>query len=180
MSRLNIAKEEFDIESDDGKHKLVYAYFGLAIYQAQCLEETFSLMLWTDKVIKKNAKSNEEVNEIIDTIENSKKTMGNFINEVKESYNIAESTIAKLKEILNTRNYLTHKYFKIHIDKFYSDTGKLEMIKYFCDFVDSSTFIDEELKIYYANNMQKLGITETQIEWAMNEMKSQELRRVNE
>ncbi|CAM3435769.1 hypothetical protein SPPR111872_00450 [Sphingobacterium prati] len=34
-SRYDIAKDEFEIEDDDGKHRLVYAYFGLAIFFGQ-------------------------------------------------------------------------------------------------------------------------------------------------
>ena len=37
--RYDIAKSEYETEDDNGRHLLVYAYFGLAIYFGQCLEE---------------------------------------------------------------------------------------------------------------------------------------------
>lgn len=110
--RYEIAKNEYETEDDDGRHRLVYAYFGLAIYFGQCLEETFSIMLCTDRIFKKKVKTNAEVNGIIDAIENSKKTMGNFINEVKQSYSLTTSIVDQLDNILDTRNYLAHKYFR--------------------------------------------------------------------
>jgi hypothetical protein len=178
--RSDIAKNEHQAEEDDGKHRLVYAYFGLAIYFGQCLEETFSIMLWTDRIFKKKVKTNEEVNEIIDAIENSKKTMGNFINEVKQSYSLTTSIVDQLDKILDTRNYLAHKYFKLHIAKFHSEIGQLEMIKYFCNFIDDSKQLDEQLKIYYTKYTDKLGLTDEKIEQLMIEMKEQEIKRTTE
>jgi len=175
-----IAKNEYEIEDDDGRNRLVYAYFGLAIYLGQCLEETFSIMLWTDRIFKNRVQTNKEVNEIIDTIENSKKTMGNFIKEVKQSYSLTSFIVDQLDKILKTRNYLAHKYFKLHITKFYSEIGRLEMIKYFCDFIDDSSQLDEQLKAYYKEYGNKLGLTEERIEQLKAEMKEQELKRVKE
>ena len=176
--RFELAKEEFYSEDSDGKPRLVYAFFGLAIYYGQLLEETFSNMLWTDRVFKKKVKTNREVNEIIDTIENSKKTMGNLINEVKQSYNLTEELTKKLDKILERRNYLTHKYFKLNIEKFYSEVGQLEMIEFFCDFVDDAKQIEEELRDYYSDYINKLGITEEKLTEMMDEMKRQEIKRV--
>ncbi len=179
MERLyNIAKNEYETEDDDGKLRLVYAYFGAAIYFGQCLEKTFSIMLWTDRIFKKKVKTNAEVNEIIDAIENSKKTMGNFINEVKQSYSLTTSIVEQLDKILDTRNYLAHKYFKLHSAKFHSYVGQLEMIKYFCDFIDDAKQLDEQLETYYTKYKDKLGLTDEKIEQLMKEMKEEELKRV--
>lgn len=173
------AKKEYELEDEDGKHRLVYAYFGLAIYTGQCLEEAFSLMLWTDRVFKQKVRSQEEVNEIIDAIENSRKTMGRFINEVKQNYNLTTEIVAQLDQILEMRNYLTHKYFKLQITKFYSEFGQLEMIKYFCDFINSADLLEKQLKRYYTTYTNKLGLTEERITQIMHEMKEQEIKRTS-
>jgi hypothetical protein len=55
-------------------------------------------MLWTDRIFYKKVKKNKEVNEIIDSIENSKKTMGIFINEVKNSYSLTDKLTTDLKK----------------------------------------------------------------------------------
>jgi ADP-ribosylglycohydrolase len=71
-TQFEIAKNEYFLEeTDNNKVKLVYAYFGSSIYHGQCLEETFSMMLITDKIFKKALTTNAEINEIVDTIENS-------------------------------------------------------------------------------------------------------------
>lgn len=176
--RYDIAKNEYETEDDNGRHRLVYAYFGLAIYFGQCLEETFSIMLWTDRIFRQKVKTNAEVNQILDTIENSKKTMGNFITEVKNCYNLPNSIIDQLDKILSLRNHLAHKYFKLNIAKFYSEVGQLEMIEYFCDFIEKSQHLDDQLKLYYKNYTDKLGVTEERIEELMNQMKEEEIKRI--
>ena len=180
MTKYELALQEYKEENDDGKHKLIYAYFGLAVYFSQCLEETFSIMLWTDRIIKKKIKTNKEVNDIIDKIENSKKTMGNFINEVKHSYEIPEELNKELESVLSKRNYLVHKYFKLEIQKTFSETGQKEMLKYFCDFIDDAKEIDVKLTSYYLVYKDKLGLTEDKISQLMSEMKSEEIKREKE
>ncbi len=179
-NRYEMAKIEYENEDDDGKHRLVYAYFGLAVYTGQCLEEAFSIMLWTDRIFKNKVKTNREVNEIIDSIENSKKTMGNFINEVKQSYSLTDSIVEHLDKVLDKRNYLAHKYFKKHIEKFYSEKGRLEMIKYFCEFIAESQLLEDQLTKYYSKYTEKMGFTEERIVDIMNQIKGQELKRENE
>lgn len=177
MTRYEIALDEYESEDDNGRRKLIYAYFGLAVYFSQCLEETFSIMLWTDRIFKKKVKTNKEVNDIIDTIENSRKTMGSFINEVKQSYDLPEELREDLGIILSKRNYLVHKYFKLEIQKMYSETGRKEMLGYFCKFIDDSKEIDKELKSYYSAYTERLGLTDERIEELMDEMKNEEIER---
>lgn len=179
MNTYDDALLEYELEDDNGKYKLVYSYFGLAVYFSQCLEETFSIMLWTNRICNKNVKTNKEVNDIIDLFENTKKTMGNFINEVKQNYNLPNDLNEDLKKILDKRNYLVHKYFKLEIQKFYTEIGQKEMLQYFSIFIDETQTIDTKLKSYYDVYKTKLGITEEFIEQMMLKMKTEELERVN-
>ncbi|MDQ2178935.1 hypothetical protein [Marinifilum sp. D714] len=177
MKQYDNAILEYELEDDEGKQKLVLAHFGNAVYSSQCLEETFSIMLWTDRIFKKKIKTKKEVNTIIESVENSKKTMGNFINEIKQSYNLPEPLEKELEIILERRNYLVHKFFKLEIDKMYSDYGRKEIIKYFCNFIDDSKDIDKRLYGYYKNYLDRLGVTEERIEELMIELEKQELER---
>ena len=177
MDIYDIAIEEYEQEDDNGKHKLIYSYFGLSIYFAQCLEETFSNMIILHRIVNKKIKTNKEVNEIIDAIENSKKTMGNFIHEVNQVYKLTEVLKNNLIESLNTRNYIVHKYFKLHIEKFSSEIGKQEMLKYFCNFITSVQQIKKEMESYYQSYMQKLNMTDELLNNIMHEMKETEVKR---
>ena len=112
------------------------------------------------------------MNDIIDAIEGSKRTMGNFISEVGQNYKLSEELKGKLIILLDKRNYLVYKYFKLEITRFYSELGQKEMIKYFCDFIHDSEEIDHELKSYYTIYTEKLGITDNKIEKLMADMKA--------
>lgn len=177
MGRYEEVLEEYLNEDDDGKAKLIYAQFGLAIYLTNCLEETFSIMLWTNRIFKQKPKTNKGVNEIIDAVENTKKTMGNLLNEIKENYCISEAHQEILKNVLAKRNYLIHKYFRLEIQKFYSETGQKEMLKYFGDIIDETTLIDNELNQYFEHYKLKLGFDEEKITELVAKMKEEELKR---
>jgi len=49
MEFFDQAMMEFNAENDEGKVRLVYAYFGVAVYWSQCIEETLSSMIWMDR-----------------------------------------------------------------------------------------------------------------------------------
>ncbi|QRR01545.1 hypothetical protein [Dyadobacter sandarakinus] len=173
------AKLEFVRENDDGKHRLVYAYFGLAIYYAQCLEEEFSLMLWTNRIINNKPSSKEDVEAINAEMDKSKKTMGQLINEVKKAYAIQNGHAQLLSNLLEKRNYLAHKYFKLHIEKFYTEIGQLEMINFFCDFIDKTIELIQNMNSYYQFQVRRLGFTESKISELKEVLRQQELERVS-
>ena len=177
MSTYKEALNEYENEDENGKLRLIYTYFGLSIYFIQVIEETFSIMLWTNRIFKKKVKSNREVNEIIDSIENSKKTMGPIINEIKQSYALTSKTANDLKQVLEKRNYLVHKYFKFEIQKCYSELGRKEMLQFFGEFIDQSRELDSELNNYFRKYTDKLGLTKEKIEEIGNQMKKEEMHR---
>jgi len=176
----NAALIEFKEESDDGKTRLVYAYFGLACYLAQCMEEGLESMLWLKRLNEGEATSNDEVVELIESYENSKKTMGNLVYELKGAYQLAQDDADSLSTFLRNRNYLAHKFFKVQSEKFFSNKGKLEMIKYCCEFTDSYRVLDTSLKKYYASYLNRLGMTEQKIEEFMKVGKNEEKQRDSE
>lgn len=178
MSRYKDALLEHENEDEDGKSKNVYAYFGLAVYHGQLLEESFFLMLLKSSLVSNKLKTNEDINCFIDRVEKSKKTMGNFINEVKQVCNLPEDIKSELNLLLDKRNDLVHKYFKENIIKFYSEIGQREMLEYFCDFIDRSNKIQQKLECYYYHHFKEMGLTEEIIRQLMDEQKKEEKERM--
>ncbi len=177
MGKYQEALDEYYLEDENGKVRLIYAYFGLAIYITNCLEETFSIMLWTSRIFKNKPKTNKEVNEIIDEVENSRKTMGLLIQEIKVNYGLTDEHKLQLKNVLDKRNYLIHKYFRLEIQKFYSETGNKEMLKYFSDIIEEAQNLDNELNQYFEHYKLKLGFDERRITELVDKMKSEEMKR---
>ena len=171
------ALEEFNQEDENGRSRLVYAYFGLAVYFGQILEEALTQMLWMHRFFKQKNQTNKILNLIIEEFENSKKTMGNMINEVKQAYSLSTEIELKLKEAVTKRNYLIHRYFKDQISKCYSIIGQKEMLQYFCDFIDQVSETDTSLKPYFAEYMKNFGLTDEKLQEYMALMKNEERRR---
>lgn len=117
-------------------------------------------MLINVDLIKLDKITKSKVESIFDKIEKSKDTMGTLLKSVKKAYTITDIHINELEIVLNQRNYLSHYFFKDNSLKFYSDEGKLEMIKDCIDFIDKSKIIDKELEKYYLNYRTKLGISD--------------------
>lgn len=165
---------EFEEGDESDKAKTVYASFGLAVYLAQCLEKTFENMLIAKRLANEEINSSQEAIDICDQIEQSKKTMGNLLHEVKNGYQIDEADLGELFKLLNIRNQLAHKYFKENSTKFFTDSGKRAMIKYFTNFCKRYKIIDKKLERYYEAYKLKIGLTEEKIEELMQEMIEEE------
>ena len=75
MSVILRALNEFENEDEDGKARLIYAYFGLALYRAQCIEQEIINMIWLNRIFKNRVQNQNEIDEIIDSIENSRMTI---------------------------------------------------------------------------------------------------------
>ncbi|MCM8527861.1 MAG: DUF86 domain-containing protein [Lentisphaeraceae bacterium] len=177
MNSYTDALSEYECESEDGRAKLIYAYFGASIYHGQCLEEELCQMLWLNEFFNSKEKTKEYLNTIIDKHEASKKTLGQSIGTLKKVYIISDEDEVSLGNILKKRNFLVHKYFRINVDKFFSEVGKKEMLKYFCEFIESTNIIEDKLKTYSFKYAQRLGITSELINKYLDILKETEKKR---
>ncbi|GAB0174563.1 MAG: hypothetical protein HHAS10_04420 [Candidatus Altimarinota bacterium] len=175
MSNLyEFALEEYKNEQNDSQDKIIFAYFGLAIYKGQCLEKEFENMLWIKNIFINNVTSLEEFDDLVNEVEGKRHTMGKQINELKKIYSFSEKIEMELIEVLEMRNYLIHKYFKENIQKLSSMQGIKETLKYFTDFIERASLLDKELQIYTDDYKKKLGITDEKLNIIINNLKNKE------
>jgi hypothetical protein len=118
---------------EDLHHKEVYAYFGLAIYQAQVLEHGIvNALVYCDLIPSKAkiVKSNEEWTSLFDVFMDGhfEKTLGRLIKTLKSAFPVTPELEANLEESLKLRNWLAHHYFKDRVHLFLSAEGRDEMI----------------------------------------------------
>lgn len=83
-------KDAIDEYIRTDQNKTVYAYFGLAVYHAQCVEEMFVSMLYLHRINNLKDKTQQNIRKIINKIDASKNTMGNFVGEVKQVYSLTD------------------------------------------------------------------------------------------
>ncbi len=176
---LKFAISEFvNQNEEDERIKLVYSYFGLAVYWAQCIEQTFENMIILYKIITEENVTRKYIDSIFQKIENSKATMGKQIHNIKRVYSISNIHEKELNEILRQRNYLAHNFFKDNSLKFYSNEGRKEMIEECVNFIDQSKSLDKELNLYYEKYKQEIGITEDVINNQLNAELEKERKRI--
>lgn len=171
------ASYEYDNEIEGEKSKIIYAYFGLAIYKWQCLEKGFTNMMWLKKSYVDKFSSQEEFNRMVDEIEWKKGTMWQQINELKNIYDFSDDIVIDLEEILKIRNNLTHNYFKDNPEKFVSNKWSKEMLKYFTSFIEKTDELDKKLDIYIEKYIKKLWISDTLIKELMDDLTKKEKQR---
>jgi len=118
---------------DDSQHRDVYAHFGLAMYLAQCLEQSIFLHLMFFDFFPRNVKDfkgKEHWQKDFDRYESEElgKTMGRLIQDFKDAGQPTDEIKAVLTNVLVQRNRLAHKYFSEKSISFMSESGRSEMI----------------------------------------------------
>lgn len=119
---------------DDGEHvKEVYAHFGLAIYLAQCLEQSIYIHLMFFDFFPRNIsriKTQELWQKEIEAYEAQElsKTMGQLFQRLKDAGQPTDDIATALASALKQRNRLVHNYFSEKSITFMSESGRNSMI----------------------------------------------------
>jgi len=113
--------------------KEVYANFGLAIYQAQCLEHGLvNAMLFIELLPRRLdlATSQEQWEPIVEAFTESKfkLTLGRMINALASVSPVDSSLHEQLSKALEKRNWLAHHYFRDRAETFLTSRGRASMV----------------------------------------------------
>ncbi len=162
-------------ESDQIKE--VYAHYGLAMYVAQCVEQSLIQMLIFHDFFPKNIQEKtyldskkwvEEFDKFDDIV--SSKTMGRVLGLVRGLDILSEQETEKLKVALKKRNWLAHSYFSERAQHFMLPEGMKEMISELEECRDFLGEIDKTLMKSIYGMCEKYGITEKDFEDIKNKM----------
>lgn len=112
----------------------VYAHFGLAVYLAQCLEQSIFLhLMFVDHFPKATGihKSREEWVSSFDSFESRElsQTLGKLVRRLKEAGQPTDTIRIQLEDALRKRNWLVHGYFADRATHFMSEHGRFRMIE---------------------------------------------------
>ncbi len=109
----------------------VYALAGLALYQAQCLEHEIVnslglsaiLPFWTEKRPKSRAEYRAFVDQVWD--ENYDRTFGQLLRSLRQSGTAIPTAVdLLLRESLEKRNRLVHRYFRERANDWFNTEGR--------------------------------------------------------
>jgi len=148
--------EQLDLESE--KAKEVYARFGLAMYQAQCLERQLAILLTTKYGPDPQRMTRTQYNDLFESF--FSKTLGTLISHLRKTVDIPDNLELTLTEALNKRNWLAHHYFWKRAGQFMTERGRMSMIHELQVIADFFALLDEQLTEITREWAEKHKITE--------------------
>ncbi|MGI4831597.1 MAG: hypothetical protein ACRYFU_25955 [Janthinobacterium lividum] len=161
--------------NEDEHHKEVYAYFGLAVYQAQVLESGLINALVTLDFMPSNVRhttTKTDWSDKFDAFFDSRAalTMGNLVHALRKVMTVPDNLEEQLKTALEKRKFLVHHYFREKIMLFTTERGRDEIIKDLGDYADSFIAADRALDEYIQPIEARYGLTPEKHEAILKEM----------
>ncbi len=147
---------------DAHQNREIFARYGLAMYHAQCVEKSLAILVscvFNKEFLKSTRNRREEIQD-----EEFSKTMGRLLNRLKNQITIPPNLEKNLFESLKKRNWLAHDYFLERGIQMMAPQGKEKMIEELTSLSDYFSKLDAHLTKIYENAMEKLGMSETEID----------------
>lgn len=113
-------------EREGSEAKEVFAFFGLAMYHAQVLEQELIIFAVMLHLSGRTRITRADVERLFETFE--ARTFGQLLREARSLTVIPSDLETKLAEALRARNDLSHSFFARRSEDFMSDGGRVEMI----------------------------------------------------
>jgi hypothetical protein len=153
----------------------VYAHYGLAMYLAQCLEQSIFIHLMFFDLFPKQVlefKDTEHWQREFERYETQElgKSMGQIIQKLKEAGQPTEEIKVSLAAALKARNRLAHMYFSEHAIPFTQQSGRDAMIKELEGIQSMFRAVAKSLDDITMPVARKFGLTEEHEKLAVDEL----------
>ena len=142
---------EGDIDPESEQTREVFAHFGLAMYQAQCMERQLAIILASKYGPSPTRISRTEFENILEDL--FSKTLGQLVSNIKRLSALSEDEEERLKKALEKRNWLAHRYFWERSVEFLSESGRASMI----DELQDASFLFATLDEFFTNKTMEWG-----------------------
>jgi hypothetical protein len=156
------------LDQDEEQIKEVYARFGLAMYQAQCVERAIAILLATEYGPGPTKITRSQYDDLLESL--FKKTFGGLIAHLRKSVNVPSNFDDTLREALNKRNWLAHEYFWDRAGHFLSDKGRNIMLSELNEIIEYFSNLDQQVTEIYQAWAEKHGITKDRINIEMENL----------
>ena len=153
---------EWDADADPEQVKEVYAHFGLAMYQAQCLEQQLALILATKYGPGPTKISIVDFEHLLDGLYT--RTLGQLVREIGKLASLSEDEEGSLQQALSKRNWLAHRYFSDRSVDFLSESGRDMMVEELREVSEFFHSLDELFTQRTMEYVETLGITQELID----------------
>ena len=150
-----------EITDEAWQTREVYAKYGLAMYFAQCLETELVNLLFSLKLKDKDKITRFEIDLFRE--DNYEKTLGSLIKSLKQTMEVSENLEMDLKELLEIRNYLAHRYFRVEIIDIMTKDGRQHMLSELDSFISKLENGDKKIGSILSVICEQYGITDAMI-----------------
>ncbi|EHN8912880.1 hypothetical protein ABFO89_002028 [Enterobacter hormaechei] len=161
---------------DTSEHcKEVYAYFGLAMYRAQCVEQSIVQLLIFFDFFTKNVPTfttHDKWEVEFDKFDKvlSEKTMGQLLGLIRKLELLDGNIEIMLSTTLKKRNWLAHSFFVDHAVDFINKNGRDQMIRELNDSIELFNSIEDILNPIARNAALKYGLTDELLDKIQSEL----------
>ena len=138
--------------------KEVYANFGLAMYQAHCLERQLAIILAAEYRPGPIGTTDTENGNVLEKLFSM--TMGELVRKINEIGALSEDERKRLNIALKTRNRLAHRYFWDRYVEFTSASGRDSMIDELRDAADQFSILFGLFSNKEVEWEESLGVTQ--------------------
>ncbi len=156
---------------DARRRREVFARYGLAVHNAQCLEKQLAIMLALAEPTF-FTKTPKDRDSLFDHV--LSKSFGPIWNKLRTIVPFESTLVSKISRARKLRNYLIHDYFWDHAADLLNDEGQELLISELSDAANLFNEIDETLiDIVYAYS-SRLGVTEETIKHGIEKLRNRE------
>jgi hypothetical protein len=148
---------EFDQDLiDDEIVKEVYAHFGLAYYNSECLHRElgniYTILTFKSSSDITTSRAEEKMAYAYSL------TLGKVLDELKDLF--SEDLYQRLANGVEKRNFLAHHFWYERNYLMFSKTGLLQMIEELSELSNLFSGLDKELQIHFRSKWEEFGLTE--------------------
>ena len=158
-----------EIESSDEKE--VFAFFGLASFNAQCAEKSLVNFVMAYKLLDEDALTEDEWLKLYNDL--NSKTFGRLLGSVKKHINVSEKLIEALESTLSMRNWLALDFFYDYAIELSDSNGRKVMVTKLQELIPQFQMADRAVESLGLKVWEKFGVTE---QWIQNEIERERKR----
>ena len=154
--------------NEDEHVKGIFAHYGLAMYQAQCVERALCILLASEKAPDLKSITKHDYDRVLNAL--FKHTLGGLIKKMRKDIEITDDFEKNVEKALERRNWLTHNYFWERAGYFMTFEGRNFMLKELREISSFFEVLDDYLVKITDEWAKKNGLSAEFIEKQMAEL----------
>jgi len=146
----------------------VYALYGLAMYQVQCVERQLAILLATEYGPGPKRITRTQFDELFKSYFD--RTFGGVLRKMLKDSSVPVGLEERLRRALDTRNMLAHRYFWDRAAWIVSSEGRTKMLRELQDDIDFLDDLDADLTKISEDWAKRHGITQKDLDLSLKKL----------